>query len=332
YAVILDRAFFVRDEADRPIRAAGAMMDVSQHHELQQELRQAQKMEAIGRLAGGVAHDFNNMLAVINGYSSLLVPQFPPDSPIRHSLDEIQRAGERAAGDDPRQCAACAPYTRTRRWVHATVDPTGPPAVPTEVRRRPLERAARAAAGARGPAPAGAFVGEERVPTCARMATPADVRTVHRLLVVIAALLAVQVGALAAAGIWGWVTLQRLEARLGTSGEQALASVERAASLAGELTQRQTNLSAGLAGAGRRSLEKLEAIRERRQRLDGVASGMIDKLEQTIRIQQLMADELIVMIELLGDSVRTAGNGLRPLPTQREGIGGSGEERKDAPE
>ncbi|MFN3653034.1 MAG: PAS domain S-box protein [Armatimonadota bacterium] len=97
YAVIFDRAFFVRDEEGRPVRAVGAMMDVSQHHELQQELRQAQKMEAIGRLAGGVAHDFNNMLAVINGYSSLLLPQFPPDSPIRHSLEEVHRAGERAA-------------------------------------------------------------------------------------------------------------------------------------------------------------------------------------------------------------------------------------------
>jgi len=64
---------------------------------LQQQLAQAQKMEAVGRLAGGVAHDFNNMLAVINGYSSLLLPMTEPDSPLRQGLHDINRAGERAA-------------------------------------------------------------------------------------------------------------------------------------------------------------------------------------------------------------------------------------------
>jgi PAS domain S-box-containing protein len=71
--------------------------DVTQRQMLEDQLRQAQKMEAVGRLAGGVAHDFNNLLGVILGYSGLLL-ETTEDGPARKKLDEIRKAGQRAAG------------------------------------------------------------------------------------------------------------------------------------------------------------------------------------------------------------------------------------------
>ncbi|HKQ70821.1 MAG TPA: PAS domain-containing protein [Polyangiaceae bacterium] len=63
----------------------------------EEQLRQAQKMEAVGRLAGGIAHDFNNLLSVIIGYTSMLIVDSGEHSPIKQDLDEIRKAGERAA-------------------------------------------------------------------------------------------------------------------------------------------------------------------------------------------------------------------------------------------
>ena len=74
-----------------------AMTDLSERHHLESQIRQAQRIEAIGRLAGGIAHDFNNLLTVINGYSELLTPGSDPSSIEHVAVSAIREAGSRAA-------------------------------------------------------------------------------------------------------------------------------------------------------------------------------------------------------------------------------------------
>ena len=71
--------------------------DVTEQKRLEEELRQSQKMEAVGRLAGGVAHDFNNLLTAITGYGELALAKLDDDEPVREHVFEMKRAGERAA-------------------------------------------------------------------------------------------------------------------------------------------------------------------------------------------------------------------------------------------
>ncbi|MBI4470347.1 MAG: response regulator [Acidobacteria bacterium] len=97
YRWMEDRAVPVFDQHGKVIAIQGVARDVTDHQNLQAQLLQAQKMEAVGRLAGGVAHDFNNLLTAIIGYSNLMEQSIPPDDPMRSNLEEITKAGERAA-------------------------------------------------------------------------------------------------------------------------------------------------------------------------------------------------------------------------------------------
>jgi two-component system cell cycle sensor histidine kinase/response regulator CckA len=84
------------DYAGRRVRLVVAQ-DISERHLLEQQLRQAQKMEAVGRLAGGVAHDFNNLLMVIKGHTELLMSALSPADSVARKITQIDRAADRAA-------------------------------------------------------------------------------------------------------------------------------------------------------------------------------------------------------------------------------------------
>jgi PAS domain S-box-containing protein len=94
---IRDRAFPVKDAHGRVIRVAGVAEDITERRELEAQLHHAQKMEAVGRLAGGVAHDFNNLLTIITGYSDLLLESLEADEDARPLVEQIRKAGERSA-------------------------------------------------------------------------------------------------------------------------------------------------------------------------------------------------------------------------------------------
>jgi PAS domain S-box-containing protein len=102
--VIQGRGEILKDEQGRPVKMFGTVQDITETRRAQdalrrseEQLRQAQKMEAVGRLAGGVAHDFNNILTVITGYCGLMLQRIERQHPLRKHAEEIGRAAERAS-------------------------------------------------------------------------------------------------------------------------------------------------------------------------------------------------------------------------------------------
>jgi two-component system, cell cycle sensor histidine kinase and response regulator CckA len=91
------RIEFVATANVRPGRHIAVVRDLTRQKELESQLRQAQKMEAVGRLAGGVAHDFNNLLTAISGYSEFLIYGLTDDDKLRRHAEEIKKASARAA-------------------------------------------------------------------------------------------------------------------------------------------------------------------------------------------------------------------------------------------
>jgi PAS domain S-box-containing protein len=87
----------IRDPGGRIECYEGLVEDVTQQRSLEAQFRQAQRLEAVGRLAGGVAHDFNNVLTAITGYSDLLLEDLEPGDPKRGDVEEIRAAAQRAA-------------------------------------------------------------------------------------------------------------------------------------------------------------------------------------------------------------------------------------------
>jgi PAS domain S-box-containing protein len=111
----------VRDGGGAVTHHVVSIRDVTEEKREQEHRRHAQKLEAIGTLAGGVAHDFNNILTAINGYASLAADALPPEDPVREDLEEIRQAGARAA-DLTRQLLA---FGRRQVLKAESIDPNG---------------------------------------------------------------------------------------------------------------------------------------------------------------------------------------------------------------
>jgi two-component system cell cycle sensor histidine kinase/response regulator CckA len=94
---ISDRGFVVRNEQHRSYRTVGIASDITERKRLETQLFESQKLETVGRLAGGVAHEFNSIMTAIIGQSELLLTDLPEGNPLSKNAIEIRKAGERAA-------------------------------------------------------------------------------------------------------------------------------------------------------------------------------------------------------------------------------------------
>lgn len=94
---VIENAFGIFDDRGELVQVQKYLFDITAHRALEEQFRQAQKMEAVGRLAGGVAHDFNNMLTAITGYAQLLLDELEAGNPMRQELQFILGAAQRSA-------------------------------------------------------------------------------------------------------------------------------------------------------------------------------------------------------------------------------------------
>lgn len=97
YADVIDRGYVIYNNNDEAIRMVGGITDISERLEIEEKLRQSQRLEAVGQLTGGVAHDFNNLLTVIVGNAEIITESLATDSNLRSLSKMIQEAADRGA-------------------------------------------------------------------------------------------------------------------------------------------------------------------------------------------------------------------------------------------
>jgi PAS domain S-box-containing protein len=97
WRVLESTASAVRDSSGKVAKLIVVNRDITARRDLERQLVLSQRLEAVGKLSGGIAHDFNNLLGVIIGYSEALQQSIAPDNPLREPIDEIEKAGQRAA-------------------------------------------------------------------------------------------------------------------------------------------------------------------------------------------------------------------------------------------